>query len=64
VREVAGGEGQGAREHKEVKAHLLVCLKGARGGRRGLIDDEAVRGGGVNVDGDVPTGEWRGEIAG
>jgi len=46
VREGAGGEGQGAREHKELKAHLLVCLKGARDGRRGLIGDEAVRGGG------------------
>ena len=35
AREVASGEGQGARENKGVKAHLLVCLGARKDGRRG-----------------------------
>ena len=46
TRGFAGGEGQVVREHQQVTAHLLVCLKGWFKGWRRLAGDRAVRGGG------------------
>ena len=64
AREVAGGEGQGAREHEGLEAHLLVYLGGRRmagGGSPALGQCVAA---GVNGDGDAPAWEqWR-EVAG
>ena len=40
ARGVAGGEGQGAREHEGLEAHLLVCLMGWIGDWRGLAGEE------------------------
>jgi len=39
-------------------------LEGVDRGLEGLAGDEAVRDGGVNGDGGISAGEWRGEVAG
>ena len=46
ARVIAGGEGQGAGEDEQLKAHLLMCLKGWIGDWRGLVGDGAGHGGG------------------
>ena len=43
---VAGGEVRGASEVEQVKAHLMVALGEARGGRRGLVGVGAEHDGG------------------
>jgi len=48
---VAGGEGQGAREKEWAMAHLLVCLRARKGGRRGLVGGEQGAAAEVNDDG-------------
>ena len=40
ARGATAGEGQGAREHEGLEAHLLVCLKGWIGDWRGLAGEE------------------------
>ena len=64
ARRVAGGEGQGAREHERLKAHLMEGLGGARDGRRGLVGEEQSAVAGVNDDGGAPARGWRREVAG
>jgi hypothetical protein len=61
---VAGGEGQGAREHEWLEAHLLEGLSGARDGRRGLVGEEQSAAAGVNDDGGAPARGWRQEVVG
>ena len=53
---IAGGEGQGAREHKGLEAHLVVCLSGMRDGRRGLVGEEQSAAAEVLNGGGAPAG--------
>ena len=64
MRGFAGGEGQGAREHEGLEAHLLVCLKGWFKGCRRLAGDRAVRGGGGVRRQRAPVRERRREVVG
>ena len=59
ARSVAGGEGQGAKEHERLKAHLMEGLGGARDGRRGLVGEEQSVAAGVLDGGGVPARERR-----
>jgi len=61
---VAGGEGQGVREDKWAMAHLLVCLRARKGGRRGLVGGEQGVAAEVNDDDGAPAEERRREVVG
>ena len=64
AREVAGGQGQVAREKEWLKAHLLEGLSGARDGRRGLVGEELSATAGVLNDSGALARERRREVAG